>query len=125
MKKNFRPKCLISKTSMAVNNRNELIPCCFWDEPNRFASKFETDSCPTASKLVAVSNIDKHNSIADILKQKEWFDFYESIVEAEIIQNYKSVSKLCKHQCLDMGEPRFRKEKTFNSQGELESTYEK
>ena len=119
MKKYFRPKCLTSKTQLAVNNRNELLPCCYWDEPP-FKQKD-----PIASKIISVSNIDKFDSIADILQQKEWVDFYESIVEAEKTQNYDSVNRLCKKQCLDMGKTRFRKEETFNNKGELVKLNEK
>ena len=118
MKKNFRPKCLTSKTQIAINNRNELLPCCFWDERS-----FKKD--PIASKIISVSNIDKFDSIADILQQKEWVDFYESIVEAEKTQNYDSVNRLCKKQCLDMSKPKFRKEETFNNKGELVKLNEK
>ena len=118
MKKKFRPKCLTSKTQIAINNRNELLPCCFWDERS-----FKKD--PIASKIISVSNIDKFDSIADILQQKEWVDFYESIVEAEKTQNYDSVNRLCKKQCLDMGEPRFRKEEMFNNKGESVNLYER
>ena len=120
MKKNFRPKCLTSKTQIAINNRNELLPCCFWD-----VTPFNKDTDPVASKLTSISNIDKFDSIADILQQKEWVDFYERIVEAEKTQNYRSVNRLCKKQCLDMGEPRFRKEETFTNKGESVDVYER
>ena len=45
--------------------------------------------------------------------------------EAEKTQNYDSVNRLCKKQCLDMGETRFRKEETFNNKGELVKLNEK
>tara|TARA_X000000368_G_scaffold227596_1_gene179682 strand:+ start:2025 stop:2387 length:363 start_codon:yes stop_codon:yes gene_type:complete len=120
MIKHFRPKCLTSKTGIAVNNRSELLPCCYWD-----VTPFNKDKDPIASKMTSVSNIEKFDSIADILRQKEWVDFYESIVEAEKTQNYESVNRLCKKQCLDMGETKFRREELFNSQGKLIKTQEK
>ena len=119
MKKYFRPKCLTSEAQLAVNNRSELLPCCYWDEPP-FKQKD-----PIASKIISVSNIDKFDSIADILQQKEWVDFYESIVEAEKTQNYDSVNRLCLKQCLQKGETKFRKEETFNSEGKLIDSHEK
>lgn len=120
MKKYFRPKCLTSETQLAVNNRSELLPCCYWD-----GTPFNKDVDPIASNIISVSNIDKFDSIADILQQKEWVDFYEGIVKAEKTQKYDSVNKLCKKQCLDMGKPKFRKEETFNNKGELVKLNEK
>ena len=50
---------------------------------------------------------------------------HHSTREAEKTQNYESVNRLCKKQCLDMGETKFRREELFNSQGKLIKTQEK
>jgi hypothetical protein len=119
MKKHFRPKCLTSHTHIAVNNRNELLPCCFWDTtPMRKGDPEETE-------LMKASDINKFDSIADILKQKVWVDFYNKIKEADETQNIDKVTHLCRQQCLDKGESKFRLEEWYDSKGNLINKIEK
>ena len=78
MKKHFKPKCLTSETQLAVNNRNQLLPCCYWD-----TTPFNFNKDLTALRLMNKSNIDNFNSIADILQQKEWINRYIRYLEVE------------------------------------------
>ena len=59
--KKFNPRCMTTDTQMAINNRNQLMPCCFIDTP------FLVED-PTIKKLLSVSNISEHKSIKEIYK---------------------------------------------------------
>ena len=74
--KKFNPKCMTTDTQMAINNRNQLMPCCFIDTP------FLVED-PTIKKLLSVSNISEHKSIKEILNKKEWVEFYDMLKEAD------------------------------------------
>jgi len=107
----FRPKCLTSTTSFAVNNRNELLPCCYWDtSPHKKPDQQEQN-------LISASKIDKFDSIADILKQMVWVVFYNKLNNAEKTQDVTNVTQMCKRMCLDMGKTQFKKEEWFDKSG--------
>ena len=57
--KKFNPRCMTTDTQMAINNRNQLMPCCYIDTP------FLVED-PTIKKLLSVSNISEHKSIKEI-----------------------------------------------------------
>tara|TARA_B100000035_G_scaffold90781_1_gene76611 strand:+ start:1051 stop:1416 length:366 start_codon:yes stop_codon:yes gene_type:complete len=110
-KKNFRPKCMVSNTHIAVNNRNQLLPCCYWDiNPRKKLDQVEHD-------LMAKSHIGNFDTIADILKQKVWVDFYKSLEHAEKTQDITNVTQMCRKMCVDGGEAKFRKEEWFDNSG--------
>ena len=85
MKKIFNPQCINGEETYAVSNRNILLPCCYVDNKKLLPHKAIND-------IIEVSNIDDHDSIDDIVKQKEWKDFYELLVKAQAIT--KPISKL-------------------------------
>ena len=66
------PYCFKEKIAFAVTNRGELIPCCMCDDPI-------TTEDPEFKKLTAVSKISEFESTQEILKQKEWKDFYNNL----------------------------------------------
>ena len=101
--KKFNPKCMTTDTQMAINNRNQLMPCCFIDTP------FLVED-PTIKKLLSVSNISEHKSIKEILNKKEWVEFYDMLKEADDKQTTKSLEKTCIKTCLDFGKEKIRKE---------------
>ena len=65
--KRFKPVCIEKKIDMAVTNRNQLLPCCYIDNPH-----FLEDS--TINQLAKSSDISKHNSLEDITNNKEWVE---------------------------------------------------
>lgn len=56
----------------AITNRGHLLPCCRCDHP-------KTMNDPEFQKLTDVSYISDYNKIDDILKTKEWKQFYISL----------------------------------------------
>lgn len=57
---------------MAITNQGYLIPCCYCDDP-------ETMTDAKFQDLLKVSKISEHDSIADILDQKEWKEFEKNL----------------------------------------------
>jgi len=92
LKKVFKPLCIANKTDMAVNNRNQLMPCCYIDTPH-----YLEDS--TLKKLVESSDISKHKSLEDIINSKEWVELYRVIHEASDTQDLKKVPWPCVDSC--------------------------
>ena len=75
LKKNMlNPKCfkVDSYVGLAITNRGHLIPCCRCDEP-------ETMNDSHFKKLLAVSKISENEKIEDIIKQKEWVQFFQNL----------------------------------------------
>ena len=68
------PQCVKGKISLAVTNREELIPCCYLDSP-------ENLNHPLLQKLLKVSKIDSTNTVAKILNHKEWKRFYKNLTK--------------------------------------------
>ena len=66
------PDCFKGKAAFAVSNRGHLIPCCMCDDP-------KTMDDPEFQKLLDVSSISEFKSINDIIKQKEWIEFFENL----------------------------------------------
>lgn len=66
------PKCFKDDMSFAVTNRGHLIPCCQCDD-------LGTMNDPEFQKLLAVSKISDYESIDEILKTKEWTQFFEDL----------------------------------------------
>lgn len=85
MKKFFNPQCITGEESYAVSNRNILLPCCYVDNIGLRPHKAIND-------IIEVSSIDDHDSIDDIVNQKEWKDFYDLLVKAQGVT--KPISKL-------------------------------
>ena len=92
MTKTFKPLCTANKTEIAVNNRNQLIPCCHLDTPG-----YLEDS--TIKKLTDSSDISKYKSLDDIINSKEWVELYRVIHEASDTQDTKNVPWPCVEVC--------------------------
>lgn len=90
----FTPQCLSNNESYAIDNRNTLLPCCYVDNFGHPKNKL-------LENLIKVSNIDDHDSIEDIIKQKEWQDFYRILVEAKKTNNLKKLPEACKVSCVN------------------------
>tara|TARA_B100000214_G_scaffold249289_1_gene183140 strand:+ start:198 stop:524 length:327 start_codon:yes stop_codon:yes gene_type:complete len=105
--KKFNPKCMTTDTSMAINNRNQLMPCCYVDTPHMIED-------PAIKKLLFVSNISEHKSIKEILSKKEWIEFYDMLKEADDTQITERLPKPCIKACLDYGEEKMLQEKDLN-----------
>lgn len=56
----------------AITNEDVLLPCCYMDTPENLRH-------PTMQRLMAVSNLNDHESIEEILLQKEWVEFYKDL----------------------------------------------
>ena len=92
MPKEFYPLCLNNKTDMAVTNRNQLLPCCYIDNP-LFLKE------PTIKKLAESSDISKHNSLEDIINGHKWRRLYKKLKEASESKNTKDVPWPCVDSC--------------------------
>ena len=92
LQKVFKPLCIANKTDMAVNNRNQLMPCCYIDTPH-----YLEDS--TLKKLVESSDISKHKSLEDIINSKEWVELYRVVHKASDTQDTKNVPWPCVDAC--------------------------
>lgn len=66
------PYCFNEKIAFAVTNSGDLIPCCMCDDP-------QTMEDPEFKKLVAVSKVSNFKSFKDIVKQKEWIEFFKNL----------------------------------------------
>lgn len=67
----LKPMCF-DDFQMAITKEGFLLPCCYCDD-------FGTLNDPTMKKLLTVSNINNYNNIGDILKTKEWKQFYKNL----------------------------------------------
>ena len=101
--KKFNPRCMTTDTQMAINNRNQLMPCCYVDTPHMIED-------PAIKKLLFVSNISEHKSIKEILNKKEWIEFYDMLKEADDKQITERLPEPCIKACLDFGKEKIRKE---------------
>tara|TARA_B100001113_G_scaffold229439_1_gene188339 strand:+ start:278 stop:598 length:321 start_codon:yes stop_codon:yes gene_type:complete len=99
----FNPRCMTTDTQMAINNRNQLMPCCLVDTP------FLVED-PAIKKLLSVSNISEHKSLEEILSKKEWIEFYDILKEAYDKQTTEKLPEPCIKACLDCGKEKIRKE---------------
>lgn len=70
--KKLDPKCLDGRLQAAVNNRGELIPCCYCDTKGAWAD-------PKFRQLLKVSKISDYDSIEEIYLTKEWIDFKKDL----------------------------------------------
>jgi hypothetical protein len=89
----FKPECLNGEQSYGISNRNVLLPCCYVDIENLNANKVLSD-------LLEASNIDEHDSIDDIINQKEWKDFYAMLIKAKETNDLKILPRACLRSCL-------------------------
>ena len=92
LEKMFKPLCIANKTDMAVNNRNQLMPCCYIDTPH-----YLEDS--TLKKLVESSDISKHKSLEDIINSEEWKTLNRVLTKAMDTQDTKDVPPPCVDVC--------------------------
>ena len=67
----LNPMCFKS-FPMAVTNTGYLLPCCYCDD------KWTLEN-PEFQKLMAVSKIDEHQTLDEIVSKKEWIDFEENL----------------------------------------------
>lgn len=88
----FNPECL-NKESYAVNNRNILLPCCYVDNAGLEDKKLLED-------LIKVSDIDDHDSIDDIVNQKEWKLFFQAVLDAKKTNNLRDLPHACFKSCM-------------------------
>ena len=95
LKKVFKPLCIANKTDMAVNNRNQLMPCCYIDMPQYLQD-------PTLKKLVESSDISKHKSLEDIINSKEWVELNRIIHEANGDTYFDCIKKNVPWPCVDV-----------------------
>lgn len=91
------PKCMNKRQgNYGFTNRGELIPCCWLDtQDNRKDEKYK--------KLLAVSNISDHDSVEDIVMQKEWIDFYNELKQGRGFPQ-------CHHVCQKRENPQHQKQ---------------
>ena len=92
MKRKFKPLCITGDIELAITNRNQLLPCCYVDNPEYLQN-------PTLKKLVESSEISKHNSLADITNNKHWVDLYNKLKEASESQDTKNIPEPCAFSC--------------------------
>lgn len=90
----FTPQCLSNDQSYGIDNRNTLLPCCYVDNMGLPTNKLLED-------LLKVSNIDDHESIEDIINQKEWKKFFEMLVRAKETNDLKILPRACACSCIN------------------------
>jgi len=95
----FKPKCLSGKQQTAVNNRGELLPCCYCDE--QWALK-----TPQFKRLTDVSKISEVEDIEEILFSKPWMKFEEDLRT----ENWPEIPKICIHHCQERENTKIKKE---------------
>lgn len=95
------PKCLDNRLQAAVNNRGELIPCCYCDTKVTWKdSKFQ--------QLLKVSKISDYDSIEEIYLTKEWIEFKKDL------ENDKG-PRACFNTCLKRNDDGVRKETIYEN----------
>ena len=87
----FEPMCLSGEETFAVNNRNQLMPCCYVDHVGLMDDKIQ--------KLLDVSNINDYTSIKEIIKTHEWIDFFKMLTKAKRKQRLNTIPRACKESC--------------------------
>jgi hypothetical protein len=95
----FKPKCLSGKQQTAVNNRGELLPCCYCDE--QWALK-----TPQLKRLTDVSKISEVEDIEEILFSKPWMKFEEDLRT----ENWPEIPEICIHHCQERENTKIKKE---------------
>lgn len=83
----FDPKCLDKRQEVfAINNRMELMPCCWVDPASHKAE-------PELLALMAVSKISDYDSIEEILLTDEWVQFVKDLRQGK---GLKKCHETCK-----------------------------
>ena len=88
----FNPQCISGQETFAISNRDVLLPCCYVDNAGEVEGQALKD-------LIMVSTIDDHDSIDDIVIQKEWVAFYNLLIEAKDKQDTSFLPHVCKSAC--------------------------
>ena len=90
-------KCMDKRQgNFGFTNRGELIPCCWLDtQGNRKEEAYK--------KLLSVSSIKDHDSVEDIIMQKEWIDFFKGLKEGRGFPQ-------CHHVCKKREKPQHQKQ---------------
>ena len=104
----FNPKCLSGKQQTAVNNRGELLPCCYCDEDEDLAT-------PQLKRLTDVSKISEVEDIEQILFSKPWMKFEEDLRT----ENWPEIPKICIHHCTDRGDDPIGKQTFIDDKGNV------
>lgn len=102
----FRPMCLSGRIQAAVNNRGQLMPCCYCDEP------WALNSAPL-KQLMEVSKVSEVDDIEEILFSEPWIKFEEDLRT----ENWDGIPKICIFHCQDRGEDNLKTE-TYHYKGE-------
>lgn len=89
--KEFNPMCLSGEETFAVNNRNQLMPCCLVDNFGLLDEQVQT--------LLEASDIDKYENIEQITKTQEWQDFFNMLIKAKRKQRLNTIPRACKESC--------------------------
>jgi len=104
----FKPKCLSGKQQTAVNNRGELLPCCYCDE--QWALK-----TPQLKRLTDVSKVSEVEDIEEILLSEPWMKFEEDLRT----ENWPEIPKICIHHCTDRGDDPIGKQTFIDDKGNV------
>lgn len=103
--KKLDPQCLDGRMQAAVNNRGELMPCCYCDTKKTWED-------PKFQQLLKVSKISDYDSIEEIYLTKEWIEFKKDL------ENDKG-PWACFNICLKRDDDGVRKETFYNKEKKL------
>ena len=95
----FKPKCLSGEQQTAVNNRGELLPCCYCDDERALKK-------PQLKRLTAVSKISEVEDIEEILFSKPWMKFEEDLRT----ENWPEIPGTCIYHCQERDNTKIKKE---------------